>query len=759
MYRLFSVIYFLLFVTAAACAQDKPYLPLKDLTMLVQKSNPDTNRLQLLLQLSAFYQKKTTQNRTGTDSAFLYLQQAMKLADSLPNEKWRHESWRYAGNYYFTKGDHKQGKAYFIKIINEVNKTGNKDEEIKWWSQLENNINYADSTGITKIDCFKKTALLYDQLNKREDVILSRLQIAKVYVYQGKLNLAENEIEKILEIYKPAGTHSLHYAYYLLATIHRYKGNFNKALWYAMECVKDVEKTGDTVTVDYYYGELALVYEELGQTEKSIEWYRKTLDAREKTHSEIYIIYRTAGFLIQQLLKQKREKEAFDIITGIEKETPPFTPYQKSILAQVKANYYNGIHQYELAEKYYLEMIEGNGFKDENKEIVSIAYQDIGKFYLEQKKYSKANEYISRSLEMDKGDATLSRLKDIHLMLFKVDSSTGNYLSAINHLSQLQQIKDSIFSEDKSKQIEELQIQYETEKKEQDIKLLEKEGTLQQGRLSQAKVTRNWTLGAFVLLVIITGLLVNYLRLKQRTNKKLEGQQKEINQKKDSLQHLLNEKEWLLKEIHHRVKNNLHTIVGLLDTQAGFLKTEEGLSALNDSQHRVQAMSLIHQKLYQSPDLSAIEMSGYVHELVDYLEHAFGTKKRILFKLEIENLQLHLSHALPLGLILNEAITNAIKYAFPGNKDGVVTIWLKHREQNYYLLTIADNGKGLPGDLDYKKSSSMGMNLMQGLTEDMHGTFSIKNKGGAEISISFKYDPPSGNDLTFNKADHSIENN
>ena len=165
--------------------------------------------------------------------------------------------------------------------------------------------------------------------------------------------------------------------------------------------------------------------------------------------------------------------------------------------------------------------------------------------------------------------------------------------------------------------------------------------------------------------------------------------------------------------------------MGLLDTQATFLKSEEAQLAISDSQHRVQAMSLIHQKLFESNDLSTIEMSTYIHELVGYLSNCFNTGTRILFKMEIESLIFNLSHSLPIGLILNEAITNSIKYAFPNGRDGVIAITLKKVKSDSYFLRVADDGIGMPGDFDYRKSSSMGISLMVGLSED-YWNFSLQ---------------------------------
>jgi two-component sensor histidine kinase/ligand-binding sensor domain-containing protein len=201
---------------------------------------------------------------------------------------------------------------------------------------------------------------------------------------------------------------------------------------------------------------------------------------------------------------------------------------------------------------------------------------------------------------------------------------------------------------------------------------------------------------------------------------------------------LLNEKEWLIKEIHHRVKNNFHMVTGLLSTQASYLKNEEALRAIEESQQRIAAMSLIHQKLYQSNDLSAINMPDYIRELVEYLKDCFNMKTKIRFDLQIEAFYLDLSYSLPIGLIINEAVTNAMKYAFPGRDEGTITILLKRTDMDHGLLSVIDDGVGINPDLALAQPKSMGMNLIRGLSEDIKGTFSISAYNGTHLTIAFK---------------------
>jgi len=202
---------------------------------------------------------------------------------------------------------------------------------------------------------------------------------------------------------------------------------------------------------------------------------------------------------------------------------------------------------------------------------------------------------------------------------------------------------------------------------------------------------------------------------------------------------LLNEKEWLIKEIHHRVKNNFHMVVGLMGTQSAYIKSSEASQALEDSKHRIHTMSLIHQKLYQSESLSGTMMSDYIHELVSYLKDSFDAK-HVLFTINCESIELELSYSLPLGLILNEAITNSLKYAFPNKRQGTIEITLRQASQDEIQLIIADNGIGITIREGSQMKATMGSNLMAGLTEDISGTFSIKNKNGTIIQINFPYE-------------------
>lgn len=282
-----------------------------------------------------------------------------------------------------------------------------------------------------------------------------------------------------------------------------------------------------------------------------------------------------------------------------------------------------------------------------------------------------------------------------------------------------------------------LHIIYESEKKTMDIIRLKNKTFLQQSKLKNEIFLRNSMVTFVLLLLIILALLYKSFIFKKKTNKVLETQQNEINKKNDSLQNLVVEKEWLLREIHHRVKNNLHMVVGLLASQAEFLKNDEALQAINSSQNRIHAMSLIHQKLYQSESLSIIDMPSYIFELTEYLKDSFEIRKSIRFVLDIDSFNLPLSHSIPIGLIFNEAVTNAIKYAFPDYENAIIKISLKTEDNINYVLIIQDNGIGLPDDFDPYNSPSLGIKLMHGLSDDIRGKFQIFSESGTKITLEF----------------------
>jgi two-component sensor histidine kinase len=289
-----------------------------------------------------------------------------------------------------------------------------------------------------------------------------------------------------------------------------------------------------------------------------------------------------------------------------------------------------------------------------------------------------------------------------------------------------------------------LSIQYETEAKNKNIELLEQKGKTQQATLRQSNIIKNVTLAGILVMLGVTGLVYNLYRNKERKNK-------EINEKNLTLEQLVKDKEWLVKEIHHRVKNNFHIVASLLEIQSSYLKNKAALSAIKESQHRIHSMSIIHQKLYQSDTLSTINMPEYIYELVEYLQESYSIRRNIGFSLQIQNIELNHASAITLGLILNEAITNAIKYAFGKGADGKISISLSHISDSQILLMIADNGSGLPTNFDSKLGASMGMELLQGLTDDLGGSFSIETNEGTLIKVIFDYKPVAPTNVSFSQ--------
>ncbi|MFT3822656.1 MAG: tetratricopeptide repeat protein [Chitinophagaceae bacterium] len=306
----------------------------------------------------------------------------------------------------------------------------------------------------------------------------------------------------------------------------------------------------------------------------------------------------------------------------------------------------------------------------------------------------------------------------------------GDYKQAFLMKEREHTLADSFYYKTMSQNIASLKAEYELSKSNARVKELDLVNKRNQLELQKSAIIRNVTLGGIALLLVILGLLYNQNRIKQRSNK-------EISEKNASLQQLLDEKEWLLREVHHRVKNNLHTVMSLLEAQSAYLE-DEALLAIQNSQHRIYAMSIIHQKLYQEENVTTIDMSFYIPDLIQYLRDSFDVRQRIRFRASVDKILLDVSQAIPVGLILNEAITNAIKYAFPGNSAGEIEIKMKRDDEDRIMLSIADNGVGLPTGMNHDNTNSLGMKLMKGLSEDIHASFTVECSQGTRIIIGFK---------------------
>ena len=368
---------------------------------------------------------------------------------------------------------------------------------------------------------------------------------------------------------------------------------------------------------------------------------------------------------------------------------------------------YNGLEKYAAVQSYCNQILRLINLHRPSDKMLHKFYSLLIGFYLQSTQYSAANMYIGVLDSLGRKIGDPHRIKEDYYLRFRLDTAQGHYKSATENLLKYQTLNDSLFNETKNRQIKQLELEYETEKNKNEITVLNQKNLLQQNRLDRAKLLRNFTIAGIALLFIILGLLLRQYRHKQQSNKL-------ILHKNEQLQHFLTEKEWLVKEIHHRVKNNFHVVASLLEIQLSYLKNKEALSAIKESQHRIHSMSIIHQKLYQSETLSTIHMPDYIYELVEYLRESYSIRESIRFSLQIENIELDHGAAITLGLILNEAITNAIKYAFAKTADGKIAISLTYISDSQILLSIADNGRGLPDDFNSKIGASMGMEFTPG---------------------------------------------
>lgn len=742
MLRSLLLICLLLVERIPATAQRAATRPVAELLQLVEQGKPDTSRVGWLLQLSNYYFSNPAGQNADLVKPLSYALSAEALSVATRYQKGLGDSYMILSQIWRAKQEPARAKAYINKAIQTFTAARLFTNAAYAWFELSGYYALSGTELSQRIHLIEKSVALFRQAGNIKKEADALKELADVQQIQGNFLPALEELKRSLQLLQSIREPALQGVYDLLGDVSCSLGNLNEAVRYGLLAVQTAEKLKDTTQqLCVIYNRLSITYYYLGEMELSADYLRKALSIAEKNKviSDIYAI--TLGYA-NILARLGRPVAAISIMDGIIKKYPGMdTNAQIRFTCSLITNY-TALGQYNGAQQYFNRLMALTANKVLNNETQQGVYIANIRFLLATQQYKKVRPWLEAQEKFLVANASLQQLSVNQLSWFKLDSAEGNYLPAIAHYQKYKTLTDSIFNQAKSKQIAQLNIQYETDKKDKDIllkakniELLTRQSLLQDTNLRQNKLIKNIMLGSIALLLIIVGLLYSRYRLRQESSR-------EINRQNLSLQHLLHEKEWLLKEIHHRVKNNFHMVMGLLGTQSGYLKSEESVLSMEESRHRIHAMSLIHQKLYQSVDLSAINMRDYIHELVAYLRDSFDIRQRILFKMDIADIELDLSHSVPLGLILNEAITNSIKYAFPNQGEGVIAVSLQYTSIGRLLLTISDNGIGLPAGFNHRNNHSMGMNLMQGLSEDIGGIFTIENRAGACVQVSFTYDDP-----------------
>jgi len=579
------------------------------------------------------------------------------------------------------------------------------------------------------------------RLKAKRNELIARECLSIAAFQMSKKTDAGIEIEKVVQEYKKYKVGGIQYAYYLAADFYNSQSKNDIGMPYLRAGIKAMEVTGDQLVEGDLYRLLAVVFKQEDEFEKELEAYRRALAAYKRYPGIADMYYGIQGIAFG-LIHLKKPEEALRFLDSATRENKPETYIQKLTIVNMYANTHLALKDNKNAEKYFLERFR---LVRVNHDESYVTFDRMGYFYIESKQYSKARPFLEEAIRrITPSTTTPSAITSTKYRLYLVDSAEGKYLSAIRQLSATHSFSDSVAKDKKKKEIANLLVQYEDDKKQNMIRSLQQKAQLDLANIQRASLVRNLSIAGVLLMLILGGIFYRQSMIRQKLNKEILAKNRRQEVLLSRLNRLLSEKQWLLKEVHHRVKNNLHTIISLLNLQAEFLK-DDALLAIENSQHRIHAMSLIHSKLYASEDVQNIDMWEYIKELVAYLKDGFGDAENISYSTEIDALLLDVGQAMPLGLIINEAVTNSIKYAFPAGRKGTISIQLS-KVGKLVRLVISDNGIGMVSSARDSNLSSLGLKLIEGLSADINGELTIESDNGTKLIISF--DPEYLNSLT-----------
>lgn len=500
-------------------------------------------------------------------------------------------------------------------------------------------------------------------------------------------------------------------------------GEYNQALDIFLETEQYFEAQKDTTILANVYNGMAAATENSGSDTLTLKYFTRAYELFNAKGDE-----RRSGMALNNManiyVNRNEYKRAIELLeTALEKVQKSQLVEYKALIGNNLANAYKEANELDRADSLYNLVLSQINEVDDSYNYI-YASRGLGEIAMLRNNFQTAVKHLEKARDLSKANNFVTNQDEVLYSLYMVYNQTGQYKKAVETLHNYTALRDSIFTSEKDKNLTEALQKYDAAKKDKDLA----EAQLQLERESLKK--RNFLIISLAA-IALAAIALWFLYFKSRTNRQLEEQ-------KDIIQKSLQEKELLLKEIHHRVKNNLQVISSLLNLQSRTIQDQEAKNAIREGQNRVKSMALIHQNLYQTEHMTSMEVGDYIGKLGQSLFDSYNVDPdKVSFNMETEPLHLDVDTLIPIGLILNELLSNALKHAFPGDSTGEINVSFK-RQTDDLVLSVQDNGVGYSATNPTHKKKSFGMTLIDAFSEKLNAAVEVLEQNGTAINIYIK---------------------
>lgn len=562
------------------------------------------------------------------------------------------------------------------------------------------------------------TALSLAEKDGLKDQVASELNnIGLVYYSQGEYARCLDYYNRSITVLRQTGD-SMKIAQSLMNTgiVYKTQGIYDKATALLLEAAKYFEKSTHYSELSSCYNAIANSQNDLKYYAEALKYHFEALEIREKLNDSVLISssLNNIGIAYKKLDSLDLALKYFNQSLALKNRIGDKMSISSTLANIGEISFLKG--DYKNAEnKYFDSYLLRKAINDQNG-LVSVSNK-LGELYLQLGLMKKAKVFLDEGLAISKKiESNELRLNNIKLQVQWYEKQQ-QFKKAFEVYKDYDTLRSQVFDIDKAHIISELRVKYEAEKNEAQIKSLN-EISASQAESLKAKTKAQYALAFGLVMFLILSLVAFFAyRQKQKSNIQIKT---------------------LMQERQHRAKNNLQIITQLLGLQSAYLEHEQAKGAIRSGENRMQAVSLIDKMLYQNPENTEIEISDYVQKLAGNLSFMFGSEStKTKVQIEINPFRIDASKATPLGLILNELITNSYKYAFQGHSSPEIYISLLNKQKEATLV-YRDNGPGLKEGFQITQAKSLGLKLIQSLSKQIKGSFIMENRDGFYFELTFK---------------------